>query len=84
MEKHTAKPPSIQAVKVCVDPQCWEVAHNFPKGVIHCRSCGGRMIGLDKETYQKEYILSPHQFDYSKDEDEDCRVNPYEIGYKHT
>lgn len=77
------KPQLEQVVKVCPNPHCEEIAHNFPKGKVHCRNCGSTMMGVSKDTYQKKYVRNFFQYDYSKAEWY-VFVNPYELGYKFT
>ena len=64
-------------IKVCTDPQCEEVAHNIEKDETRCRNCYGLMVEIDQSTYQKKFMDSYFQYDYSTGK----LVRPSELGY---
>lgn len=51
-------------IKVCPDPHCEAVYHNCPKKVTHCNDCGGHIITVNLETYQKKFVEKFYQYDW--------------------
>ena len=71
------KPPSTKTlttqqvenrIKVCIDPQCEEVAHNVSKNETRCRNCGMLMVEISKATYLKKFARNYFQYDYLTNE----------------
>jgi len=55
-------------IKVCVDPQCNEVAHNCDFKEKRCRTCNGSLIRINAETYLKKFKNLFFQFNYETGE----------------
>jgi hypothetical protein len=55
-------------IKVCIDPQCEEVAHNCENKETHCRSCNGRLIAISVDQYSKKFKNNFFQYDYTTGE----------------
>lgn len=66
-------------IKVCINPQCEEIAHNIDKNEKHCRNCDFIMVEINKDTYLKKFINNPFQYDYSNDSGK--IVTPADMGY---
>ena len=66
-----------KVIKVCINPQCSEVAHNIKKEETKCRNCDFKMVEINSETYVKKFALSFFQYDYSTGE----LVNAAQMGY---
>lgn len=64
-------------IKICINPQCAEVAHNCDKET-KCRNCDFRLIAINEETYREKFINNFFQYDYNEDHK---LVTPCEMGY---
>jgi hypothetical protein len=51
-------------IKVCINPNCEEVAHFIDKSETHCRNCGSRMLAINDKTYEEKYKSNFFQYDY--------------------
>jgi hypothetical protein len=54
----------MSLIKVCGDPQCEAIWHNIPKSETKCQDCGGSLIIINEETYEKKYIDNFFQYDF--------------------
>jgi hypothetical protein len=68
-----------KVLKVCVDPNCEEIAHNIDKKETRCRNCNCLMVEINKETYRSKFIENYFQYDYSSDSGE--IVTSMQMGY---
>lgn len=66
-------------LKVCINTQCEEVAHNCDKQETRCRNCNMLLCRIDKTTYMSKYINNCFQYDYSNDSG--TIVTPMQMGY---
>jgi hypothetical protein len=64
-------------IKVCINPHCEELAHNYNIDETRCRNCDFILVKITEETYLKKYINNFFQIDYQSGE----RVKPNELGY---
>lgn len=55
----------MSIIKVCINPQCEEVAHNIEKKETRCRNCNFMLVEINYKQYQKKFFHSPFQIDYS-------------------
>jgi len=55
-------------IKVCANPHCEEVAHNIDEKEKHCRSCGMRLLKINKQTYDLKFSNNWFQYDYQTGE----------------
>lgn len=53
-----------KVIKVCGDPHCEAVYHNTPKSATKCKDCGGNLIAINEDTYNKKYADNYFQYDY--------------------
>jgi hypothetical protein len=66
-------------IKVCVNPQCQEVAHNISVKETRCRNCGFIMVKINEKTYLNKFAGHYFQYDYSTGE----LVNAAMMGFDH-
>lgn len=50
-------------IKVCINPQCDQVAHNCKPQDNHCSNCDTRIIAIDEATYHKKFRFNFFQID---------------------
>jgi hypothetical protein len=55
-------------IKICGDPHCEAIYHNTPKFETRCKSCDGRLIIINEETFYKKYKQSYFQYDFVTEE----------------
>lgn len=55
----------LLVTKVCGDPGCESIWHNCPKKETHCKDCGGRIIQINNDTFQKKYANNFIQYDFN-------------------
>lgn len=53
-------------IKVCINPQCEEIAHNCPKEETTCRNCEMRLVTVSDNTYYRKFRNYFFQYDYSQ------------------
>jgi ethanolamine utilization protein EutA (predicted chaperonin) len=47
-------------IKVCGDPHCDAIFHNTQVKHTRCRDCGGRLIKINEDTYQRKFSHYKH------------------------
>lgn len=52
-------------IKVCPDPQCEAVYHNCPEKHTRCNDCGGRVMKINKDTYESKFAGNWFQYDFT-------------------
>lgn len=55
-------------IKVCGDPHCDAIFHNTPVKHTRCRDCGGRLIKINEDTYQRKFSHYFFQYDFDTGE----------------
>jgi len=55
-------------IKVCIDPQCGQVAHNCDKKETRCRNCGMILVAINEKTYLAKFADEFFQIDHNTDE----------------
>jgi hypothetical protein len=57
-----------KVIKVCPNPMCDAVWHNVPKKHTRCNDCGGHIMQINEDTYQKKFSNNFFQYDFETGE----------------
>jgi hypothetical protein len=58
----------MSLIKVCPNPQCEAVWHNIPREYTKCNDCGGRVMIINLDTYEKKFSNNWFQYDFNTGE----------------